>query len=254
MDLQGKVALVTGGAIRVGRAISLGLAAAGARIIMNYHSSNAAAEATARDIRELGGDALPYQADISQAREVQAMVEAGVAHFGRLDVLVNSASIFERTPWAKLDEDAWERIMAVNLKGPFLCTRACAPHLAANGDGLIVNIVDLSAFMPFPNFAAHSAAKAGLLNFTYALAAELAPAVRVNAIAPGPILPAAGATPELNAMTIGRTLLGRWGDPDDIAQAVVYLAKAGYVTGVALPVDGGERLGRWRASGVRRQA
>ncbi len=248
MDLHGKVALVTGGAIRVGRAISLGVAAAGAGVIMNYHSSADAAQATAAEIAGLGGDVLPYQADVSQGAQVAAMVEAGIAHFGRLDVLVNSASIFLRTPWATLDEAAWDKILAINLKGPFLCSQAYAPHLAAHGDGLIVNIVDLAGSKPFPNFMPHSAAKAGLINLTYALAAELAPAVRVNGIAPGPILPAVASTPAYNETVVGRTLLGRWGAPADIAQAVVYLAQAGYVTGVILPVDGGERLGRWSRS------
>ncbi len=171
-----------------------------------------------------------------------ALVDGAVAQLGRLDVLVNSASLWRRTPWAELDEEAWDQLLDINLKGPFLCARAAAPHLAAHGDGAIVNIVDLSAWAPFPNFMPHSAAKAGLWNLTQALAVELAPVVRVNAIAPGPVLPPPGYTEKQMAAAARRTLLGRWGSAEDVAQAVVFLAQASYITGVVVRVDGGEHL------------
>jgi len=242
MDLQGKVALVTGGAIRVGKAISLELAAAGADIVVNYNSSAGPAEETVAEIRALGRRAIAQQADVSQGDQVRALVERAVSELGRLDVLVNSASVWRRTPWAELDEEEWDRQIAVDLKGPFLCARAAAQHLAAHGDGAIVNIVDLSAFTPFPNYLPHSVAKAGLLNMTYSLAMELAPAVRVNAIAPGPVLPPPDYTEQQLAASAKRTLLKRWGTPEDVARAVRYLVEAAYVTGAVLPVDGGERL------------
>ena len=242
MDLEGKVALVTGGAIRVGKAIALGLADAGADIVLNYRSSASAAMDTASEIVTRGRQALPVQADVAEGEQVQALVSAAISRFGRLDVLVNSASVWQRTPWSRLDEVAWDQSLDVDLKGAFLCSRAAADHLAANGDGAIVNIVDLSAFAPFPNMLAHSVAKAGLLNMTYALAMELAPAVRVNAVAPGPVLPPPDYDENLLEATARRTLLGRWGTPQDVAQAVVFLARAAYITGVVLPVDGGERL------------
>ena len=242
MDLQGKVALVTGGAIRVGRAIALGLADAGADIVLNYRSSASAAMDTASEIVTRGRQALPVQADVAEGEQVQALVSAAISRFGRLDVLVNSASVWQRTPWPNLDEVAWDRSLAVDLKGAFLCARAAADHLAANGDGAIVNVVDLSAFVPFPNMLPHSVAKAGLLNMTYALAMELAPAVRVTAVAPGPVLPPPDYDEALLAATARRTLLGRWGTPEDVAQAVVFLSRATYITGIVLPVDGGERL------------
>jgi pteridine reductase len=182
------------------------------------------------------------QADVSQALQVQALVDSAMVRFGRLDLLVNSASVWRRTPWAELDEAAWDQLLDTDLKGAFLCSRAAAPHLAAHADGAIVNIVDLSAFVPFPNMLPHSVAKAGLLNMTYALAMELAPAVRVNAVAPGPVLPPPDFDLLQMAATARRTLLGRWGKPEDVAQAVVFLARAAYITGVVLPVDGGERL------------
>jgi pteridine reductase len=243
MDLHDKVALVTGGAIRIGRAIALALADAGADVVVNYNTSADAARMTAADIEARGRRALIYRADVSQGDQVQSLVDAAVARFGRLDVLVNSASLWRRTPWAELDEAAWDQLLDIDLKGPFLCAKAAAPHLAAHGDGAIVNIVDLSAWVPFPNYMPHSAAKAGLLNLTYALAMELAPAVRVNAIAPGPVLPPPDYTQKQLEATARRTPLGRWGTPEDVAQAVVFLAQAGYVTGAVLPVDGGERLG-----------
>jgi NAD(P)-dependent dehydrogenase (short-subunit alcohol dehydrogenase family) len=242
MELPGKVALVTGGAIRVGRSIALALAEAGASVILNYHSSAEAAMRTAEEIESLGREVLPVRADVSQAVQVQELVSAGVARFGRLDVLVNSASLWRRTPWAELDEAAWDQAFATDLKGAFLCAKAAAPHLAAHGDGAIINIVDLSALAPFPNMLAHSVAKAGLLSMSYALAMELAPAIRVNAVAPGPVLPPPDYDAKLLAAAAQRTLLGRWGTPTDVAQAVVFLVRAAYITGVVLPVDGGERL------------
>ena len=242
MDLHGKVALVTGGAIRVGRAISLALADAGADVVLNYSTSADAAATTAAEIQARGRQALTYRADVSQAAQVNAMLEETIARFGRLDVLINSASVWLRTPWAELTEEAWDRLVDVDLKGAFLCAQAAAPHLAAHADGAIVNIVDLSAFVPFPNFLPHSVAKAGLLNLTYALAIELAPAVRVNAVAPGPVLPPPDYSLAQRDAVAGRTLLGRWGSPADVAGAVLFLVQAGYVTGVVVPVDGGERL------------
>jgi pteridine reductase len=242
MELPGKVALVTGGAIRVGRAIALALADAGADILLNYHSSETAAMETAAKIESMGRQVLPVQADVSQPAQVQALISAGVARFGRLDVLVNSASVWRRTPWAELDEAAWDQAFTTDLKGAFLCAKAAAPHLTAHADGAIINIVDLSALVPFPNMLAHSAAKAGLLNMTYALAMELAPSVRVNAVAPGPVLPPPDHDAKFLEATAQRTLLRRWGAPEDVAQAVVFLARAPYITGVVLPVDGGERL------------
>ena len=246
MDLHGKVALVTGGAVRVGKSIALALAEAGADIAFSYNSSADAALATAEEIKMLGRRALAFRADQAQAEQVAALVETTVAQMGRLDVLVNSASLWHRTPWAELDEAAWDHLLDINLKGPFLCAKAAAPHLAAHGDGAIVNIVDLSAGVPFPNLMPHSAAKAGLWNLTQALAMELAPAVRVNAIAPGPVLPPPEYTEKQIAATARRTLLGRWGCAEDVAQAVVFLAQAPYITGVLLPVDGGEHLGMYQ--------
>jgi NAD(P)-dependent dehydrogenase (short-subunit alcohol dehydrogenase family) len=242
MKLSGKVALVTGGAVRVGRAIALALAGAGADVVINYHTSADAAIATAAEIEALGRRGLAIRCDVAQGSQVQALVDEAVAALSRLDVLVNSASLWRRTPWAELDEPAWDQLVDVALKGPFLCAKAAAPHLAAHGDGAIINIVDMSAFVPFPGYLPHSAAKAGLVNLTYSLAMELAPAIRVNAVAPGPVLPPPGSTEKQMQAAARRTLMRRWGTAEDVGQAVVFLAQAPYITGVILPVDGGERL------------
>jgi 3-oxoacyl-[acyl-carrier protein] reductase/pteridine reductase len=245
MDLQDKVALVTGGAIRVGRAIALALAGAGADIVINYNSSDTEARKTEADIVALGRRALACKADVSKADQVQAMVDAAIEKFGRLDVLVNSASLWKETPWPETSEADWDLLHGISAKGAFLCSMAAAPHLAARGDGAIVNIVDLSAIVPFPGFLPHSAAKAALLNLTYSLAMELAPAVRVNAVAPGAVLPPPGYTEEQLALAQKTTLLKRWGTAEDVARTVVFLAESPYITGALIPVDGGEMLA-WR--------
>ncbi len=245
MNLNGKVALVTGGAIRVGRAIALALAHAGVDIVINYNSSDVAAQSTAADVVALGRRALAVKADVSQADQVQALVDAAAGQFGRLDILVNSASIWKDTPWPEVSEGDWDLLNGVAVKGAFLCARAAAPYLSAQGDGAIVNIVDLSALVPFPGFLPHSVAKAGLLNLTYALAIEMAPAVRVNAVAPGAVLPPPGYTAEQIAVAKKTTLLQRWGTAEDVARTVVFLVESPYITGTLIPVDGGEMLA-WR--------
>jgi pteridine reductase len=242
MELQGKVALITGGAVRVGKAIALALAQEGADIAFSYNSSLGPAEETACEIEALGRRVFYRQADVAYVDQCQALVEETVAHLGRLDVLVNSASLWHRTPLADLTESDWDYVTSIILKGSVFTSQAAAKHLSSSGEGLIVNIIDLSAYIPFPNFVAHSVAKAGLLNLTYSLAMNLGPSVRVNAIAPGPVLPPPDYTEKQIAAAAKRTLLGRWGTAEDVADAVVYFAKASYVTGAVLHVDGGEHL------------
>lgn len=245
MDLHGKVALVTGGAVRVGKAIALALAKGGADIAFSYNTSAGPAAETAAEIEALGRRAFYTKADMGHVAEARALVGAVVAHFGRLDVLVNSASLWQKTPFASLDEAEWDRVYNIMVKGTAFTSHAAAPYLSAHGDGAIVNIIDLSAYVPFPNFMAHSAGKAGVLNLTYSLALELAPAVRVNAVAPGPVLPPPDYTEKQIAAIARHTLLGRWGSAEDVASAVRFLAEADYITGAMIHVDGGEHLG-WR--------
>ena len=245
MNLNGKTALVTGGAIRVGKAISLALAHAGANLVINYHRSADEAVQTAAEAEALGAAVLPVRADVSDPAQVQQMAAQAQARFGGVDVLVNGASLFRRTPLPMDDVSDWRRVIGIGLDGAFYCANALAPQMLARGEGAIVNIVDLFAWQPAAGLAAHSVSKAGLLALTRQLALELGPAVRVNAVAPGPILP----PPTYDAAKIEhlakKTLLKRWGSPEDVAQAVLFLIGADYITGDCITVDGGERYGHW---------
>ncbi|NOZ70303.1 MAG: SDR family oxidoreductase [Chloroflexi bacterium] len=238
MNPNGKTALITGGAHRVGKAITLGLAKAGANVVINYHSSGEAAQITALEAEAYGVEALAVKANI-----VAAMVRAADERFGGIDILVNSASLFKETPFPSDDHSGWQLVTGIGIDGPYYCVNAIAPGMLARGEGAIVNIVDLSAFEPWPGFIAHSISKAALMAMTRQWALELAPAVRVNAVAPGPVLPPPDYTPERIARTADKTLLGRWGTPEDIAEAVLYFVRADYVTAEVIAVDGGERFG-----------
>ncbi len=239
---KGKTALVTGGAHRVGKAITLALARAGANVVINYNTSSQAAEATVAEAQGLGVDALMLQADVSDRRQVEAMAAAAHKKFGSVDILVNSASLWRKTPFPMDDVTDWHRVTNILIHGAFYCANAIAPLMLQQGAGVIVNIIDLSAWIPWPNFTAHSVGKAALLALTRQLALELAPAVRVNAVAPGPVLPPSDYSPQQIERVANRTLLKRWGTPEDIAQAVMYFVTAPYVTGETLAVDGGERI------------
>jgi 3-oxoacyl-[acyl-carrier protein] reductase/pteridine reductase len=241
MQIQGKTALVTGGSVRVGKAITLALARAGANVVVHYHSSATAAEETAAEARALGAKALPLQADLSDQVQVRRLAQAAEEHFGGVDILVNSASHFQTTPIPTDDFSAWKQVTSVLIDAPFDCANIFYPGMRRRGEGAIVNIVDLSAWEPWPHFAAHAVGKAALLALTRQLALEFAPAVRVNAVAPGPVLPPPNYSAEKIARTAARTLLERWGSPDDVANAVLFLVQADYITGDTITVDGGER-------------
>jgi 3-oxoacyl-[acyl-carrier protein] reductase/pteridine reductase len=243
MEIQGKVALVTGGAHRVGKAITMMLAQAGADVIVNYFSSSTAADATVAEAKALGVRALACRCDVAQWTEVRTMADTILADFGGVDIIVNSASLFEQTPFPTDDLDAWHRVTGISVDGPFYVCNALVPSMLARGGGAIVNIVDLSAWEPWPNFAAHSVSKAALLAFTKQLALELAPTVRANAIAPGPVLPPPDYDEARAARAAKGTLLQRWGTPEDVAKAVRYYLEADYVTADVTTVDGGERYG-----------
>jgi len=249
MDLHNRVALVTGAAHRVGKAIALELARHGAHVVVHYGGSVEAAQLTAGEIAALGVEALPFQADLSQTEAIEALFRAVEGHFGRLDVLVNSASNFMKQPFDAIGLDDWKAAMDVNLRAPFLCTQRAARLMRraerpAEEPALIVNIADLSGLHPWRSFVQHGVSKAGLIHLTKAAALELAPAIRVNAIAPGAVLPPQNmdpASPAWQAIT-ARAPLQRPGHPDFIGQTVVFLAQNDYITGVLIPVDGGEHL------------
>lgn len=242
MDLNGKVALVTGGARRLGRELSLGLAAAGADVVINYHESAAEAEATAAEIVALGRRVITIRADVAIKADVVRLVRETADVFGRLDVLVNNASTFQSTPLLAIEEAEWDRVMGVNLKGPFLLAQAAQPLLRREGGGVIVNIADLSGLEPWPSYAHHSVSKAGLIHLTRVLARALGPEIRANCIAPGTVLPPEGYTEVQLRESRDRTVLHRIGSPDDLVRALLFLVESDYVTGEVLVVDGGRML------------
>jgi 3-oxoacyl-[acyl-carrier protein] reductase/pteridine reductase len=243
MNPTAKTALVTGGAHRIGKAITLALAQAGANVVINYHASAEAAEATAQEVRSLGVEALAVRADVADLPQVEAMVSAAQARFGGIDILVNNASHFEQTPFPTADVTAWQRVTGILINGSFYCANLIAPLMLQQGEGVIINLGDLSAWEPWPHFMAHSVGKAALLALNRQLALELAPAVRVNAVAPGPVLPPPTYDETQIARAAKRTLLNRWGTPEDVAEAVLFLVKANFITGEVLAVDGGQRMG-----------
>ncbi|MBK1680295.1 pteridine reductase [Rhodocyclus tenuis] len=240
--MNGEVVLVTGAAKRVGSAIVRELHAAGARVIIHYRSAASAADALASELNALRPDsAACVQADLLDIGGLPQLIDAAVSHFGRLDALVNNASSFFATPLGSIDETAWNDLVGSNLKAPLFLTQAAAAQLIA-ARGAVVNITDIHAERPLAGYPLYCVAKAGLLGLTRALAIELAPAVRVNAVAPGPILwPDDGAFPgDERQHIVDHTLLKREGSPDDIARAVRFLlADAPYVTGQVINVDGG---------------
>lgn len=242
MDLNGKVALVTGGARRLGRELSLGLAKAGADVVVNYLHSRAEAESTASEIMALGRRALAVRADVSQKAELAFLVRETADFFGRLDVLVNSASTFESTPILGIEEEEWDRVLAVNLKGPFLLAQLAEPLLRRDGGGVIINIADLSGLQPWPSYAHHSVSKAGLIHLTKILARALGPDVRANCIAPGTVLPPEDYTEAQLRQSRDRSVLHRIGSPADVVRALLFLVESDFVTGEVVVVDGGRML------------
>jgi len=249
MRLDGKVALVTGAARRLGRAVALALAGEGCRMAIHFGSSRQAAEEMASELRDQGSEARALQADLSDPRRIEGLFAEVSEHFQRLDILVNSAASFESRPFHQIDAEDWDSVMALNLRAPFLCSRHAAALMgraerAETEAGLIVNMGDLSGVQAWRGFAHHGVSKAGLLHLTRIAARELAPGVRVNAVVPGPILPPPGMDEESEewARVGERIPLGRAGRSSEVGDAVLFLARNDYVTGEVLHVGGGEHL------------
>ncbi len=240
-DLRGNVALVTGGAHRLGRAIALALGQAGANVVVHYNHSREQAQGVLHELEALGVQATVVAGDLSRVAEVERVVDTAVARWGRLDVLVNNAGIWGSTPIGTVTEERWSELIDTNLRSAFFAAQRAAPALRASG-GAIVNIADVGALRPWRNRTPYLISKGGIITLTEALAIDLAPEVRVNAIAPGAVLLPDDWTPEQIAGATRNVPLKRLGRPEDVAQAVLYLARADYVTGVVLPVDGGRNL------------
>ncbi len=237
-----RVALVTGGAIRVGRAITLALAEAEYDVMISYHSSEAAAQETRAAVESLGRRCETVCADLNLPASADVVVDAVRAAFGRLDLVVNSAANFDERALLDVDAEAWDAVMNLNTRAPHLLVRAAADLLRA-ARGSVVNIVDLAAFQPWTDYPAHSVSKAALAHLTRIQALALAPEIRVNGIAPGAVLAPEGWPPERWHALAQTSPLQRTGSPEDVAQAVLFLAGAGFVTGQILAVDGGRLLG-----------
>lgn len=236
--LAGKVALVTGGARRIGRGIALALAGAGADVAITYLTSQHAASATAAEIASLGRRALNLECDVRAEASVQAAVSEVAAHFGRLDLLVNNAAIFDSAPLDELSLERWDAVFETNVRGPFLVAREALPHLRASG-GRIINMGSLGGIRAWASHAHYCASKAALHMLTEAMAKAFAPEVTVNCVAPGWI--DAGGESESRALRFAeRTPMGRNGAVEDIARAVLFFATGpAFVTGQILTVDGG---------------
>jgi pteridine reductase len=242
MDLDSRVAIVTGGAVRLGKALALALAREGARLVIHYHSSSGPASETVAQIRALGTDAVALQADLAQSGEAPSLIARSVAHFGGVDVLVNSAAVFEAAGLAQTTEADWDRHFDLNLKAPFFLSQAFAAHVGTHRPAHIVNVADWRGVRPDLDHLAYSLTKAGVLAMTRALALALAPNIQVNAIVPGAILPPPGKDRSYLDQLARGIPLRRVGSPDEIAGALVYLLKSDFVTGDTIFVTGGEHL------------
>ena len=246
-ELAGKVAIVTGAGRNIGRAIALALADGGAAVVVNARSNRAEADAVVREIDAAGGKAIAHIGDVADAKAVQAMADATVQKFGRIDILVNNAALRRETPFAEMDYAAWREILDVTLDGAFHCVKACLPALRQSGAGTIVNIGGLSAHTGAANRAHVVTAKAGLVGFTRALAHDLAAdSITVNCVVPGLIgTPRPKDKPEPAHHATHGTISGKKGSPDDVAAMVRFLCSptARYINGQAIHANGGAYLG-----------
>jgi pteridine reductase len=241
MELRGRVALVTGGARRVGAAIVRVLAAKGMVVAVHYGSSAGEAEQVVTEVRKGGGKAEAFGADLRQVDAAKGLADRVAATFGGLDVVVNSAANMLEGAVESVTPEQWEETFSLNLRAPFFVTQGALPHLR-KGKGKVVNIADLAGLEPWPKYVAHCTSKAGVVMLTRSLARALAPDITVNAVAPGAVLLPDDWDEAARRHFAETTPLKRLGSADDVAGAVVYLLEADYVTGEVLVVDGGRLL------------
>ena len=239
--LGGKVALVTGAAKRIGRSVALRLASEGADVIVNYRRSKAEADGVVAEIADMGRRAIAVQADVAKRAEVTALFAAVEKEFGKLDILVNNAGMFFSAKFEELTEEQWDTILDTNLKSQFLCSQAAAAMLRRSGQGRIINFASLGGLLAWPAYTHYCVSKAGVIMLTRCMARALAPEITVNAIAPGTIS-FFGDAPEIAEDFIRRAPLHRTGSPEDIDDAVIFLARSPFITGQVIVVDGGRTL------------
>lgn len=242
MKLEGRAALVTGAGKRVGRALALALARRGMSVGIHYNRSREEAEDLARGLTaSYGVKSAALKAELGDPKACKRLVAEAARALGRLDALVNSASIYEHTPFSGTTLDDWDRHLDVNLRAPFLLSQAAAPHLKKRG-GAIVNIADWAGLRPYAGYIPYCVSKAGLLCLTTALAKQLAPEIRVNAVLPGPVLLPEGDSKARAEAVRRATLLQKLGEPEDVVKAVLYLLDSDFVTGAQITVDGGRLI------------
>jgi pteridine reductase len=240
---HGEVALVTGGAVRVGRAITRALGNSGYRVVVNYHSSSAAAEDLLEEMRGDGVEATAVRADVRDRDEVERLMDTVRDRYGRLDVVVNNAAVFDERPFLEVDDDLWRDTLDVNLNGPFYVAQSAARLMSAQGGGRIINICGTAGVSPVGDYAPYCVAKAGLDMLTRCMAQALAPTIQVNGVAPGTVLFPDGTSDDHRRRVIAQIPGGAIGRPEDIADAVCFVATApDYLTGAIITVDGGTSL------------
>jgi len=251
VELTGKTALVTGAAKRVGREIAFSLARRGANIAVHYRSSSDAAKEVTQELAQLGVKTLAVRADLTRAGDVQRMIARVLRHFGQIDVLINNAAVFPKTPFEKIRESDWDFAIDTNLKGPFLCAHAVGKYFANRAGahrqrgvvGKIINLADWAGFRPYRDYLPYCISKAGVIALTQALAIELAPHTTVNAIAPGPVLLPPNFAAATKRRVINATPMRCVGVPADIANTVLFLLEGSdFITGTIIPVDGGRLI------------
>ena len=242
MDLENKVALVTGAGVRIGQAVAVKLGQLGMRLVIHYHHSEEGAKQTIQRLPGKKSRHLVLQADLKDVSAIKELVHKAEKQAGPVSVLVNNAAEFFPTPLFSVAEEEWDHLLALNLKAPFFLSQAVGEVMKSCGEGKIINMVDVSTDRPWKSFLPYCASKAALISLTKGLARALSPEVQVNGIAPGTVLP----PPEHNEMdltaSVENSLLKRIGKEEDIVQAVEYLLQSDFVTGTILPVDGGRSI------------
>lgn len=243
MKLNNKICLVTGSAVRVGKAIALTLAGKGAKLIIHYKSHEDKAQETAEQIRKIGSEAMVLKADISQKEDWVRMRDLILKEWGKIDILVNNAAIFYRTPYLKISDNQWNDFMNINLKGVFHGCQIMGEAMLKNKSGKIINIADVSAESAWPNYIPYCISKAGVIALTRGLAKAFAPDITVNAVSPGTVMLAEEYDEDEEHFLIERTPLKRVGEPQDIANSVAFLIEGSdFITGAVINVDGGRSL------------
>jgi NAD(P)-dependent dehydrogenase (short-subunit alcohol dehydrogenase family) len=242
MNLKGKVALVTGAARRIGRAIALDLSTHGTSIAVHYRTSQSEADALVAEITAGGGTAQAFCANLEHVAEIEQMVANVFDAFGRIDILVNSASVFAPTPLTEITERDWDANLDTNLKACFFLSKFAAVAMRQQGAGKIVNLGDWAGIRPYKDYLPYSVSKSGLIGLTKALAKELAPEVQVNCIALGMVMPPENYSKKEVERLVSRTLTKKIGAPEDVARAVVFFCETDFATGTILPLEGGRLL------------